>query len=122
MAAETAIVPGIVANPEVAFGKPVIASTRLPVTAVLSQLAEGVPEAEIRAEYDLSPEQVHAALRYAAWLAERDAAERQRPAARLQGSFVEHGCDMGERAWTREQLYERKGGHRHRGSGEGSGE
>ena len=114
MAAETVIVPGIVANPEVAFGKPVIAGTRLPVAVVLSQLAEGVPEAEIRAEYDLTREQIRAALRYAAWLAERDATERQRPAARLQGSFVEHGCDMGERAWTREQLYERKASRRHR--------
>ncbi len=72
MPAETVIVPGIVASSGVAFGKPVIAGTRLPVSIVLGQLAEGVPEAEILAEYDLTPEQLRAALRYAAWLANQE--------------------------------------------------
>lgn len=70
MAAE--IVPGITADPEVAFGKPVIAGTRVPVALVLGQLATGVPEAEICADYDLTQEQIHAALRYAAWLASQE--------------------------------------------------
>jgi uncharacterized protein (DUF433 family) len=73
MPPDTEIVPGVTADPDVAFGKPVIAGTRVPVSLVLGQLAEGIPEAEIRAEYDLSPEQIQAALRYAAWLANQEA-------------------------------------------------
>jgi len=39
---------------------------------VLGQLAEGVSQEEIRAEHDLAQEQIHAALRYAAWLASQE--------------------------------------------------
>jgi uncharacterized protein (DUF433 family) len=67
----TEIVPGITADPTVAFGKPVIAGTRIAAALVLGLLAAGRPEAEVCAEYDLSHEQVQAALRYAAWLADQ---------------------------------------------------
>jgi uncharacterized protein (DUF433 family) len=66
------IVPGVTADPQVAFGKPVIAGTRVPVALVLGQLGGGVPVAELCAEYDLTPEQVQAAVRYGAWLAEQE--------------------------------------------------
>jgi uncharacterized protein (DUF433 family) len=66
------IVVGVTADPGVAFGKPVIAGTRVPVALVLGQLAGGVAEAEICAEYDLTREQIQAALRYAAWLADQE--------------------------------------------------
>ena len=62
------IVPGITADPDVAFGKPVIAGTRVPAVVVIGQLAAGLSEAELCAEYDLTPDQLRAALRYAAWL------------------------------------------------------
>lgn len=65
-------VPGVTADAAVAFGKPVIAGTRTAVALILGQLASGVPEEEIRDEYDLSVEQVRAALRYGAWLAEQE--------------------------------------------------
>ena len=68
----TEIVPGIVADPTVASGKPVIAGTRVPAELVLGQLAGAVPEREICAEYDLRPEQILAVLRYAAWLASQE--------------------------------------------------
>ena len=68
----TEIVPGITADPAVAFGKPVIAGTRIPAALVLGQLAGGVGEKEICEQYDLTPEQVRAALRYAAWLASEE--------------------------------------------------
>jgi uncharacterized protein (DUF433 family) len=70
MAAE--IVPGVTADPQVAFGKPVIAGTRTPVAAILGELAAGVSEQKLRAEYDLSEQQIRAALRYGAWLAEHE--------------------------------------------------
>ena len=68
----TEIVRGVTADPNVAFGKPVIAGTRTPVIVVLGQLAAGVPADVIRGEYDLSEQQLRAALRYAAWLAEHE--------------------------------------------------
>ena len=65
----TEIVPGITADPTRAFGKPVIAGTRVPAATVLGLLAAGRSEAEILAEYDLTIEQLRAVFRYAAWLA-----------------------------------------------------
>ena len=66
------VVSGVTADPRVAFGKPVIAGTRVPVALVLGQLGGGVPVAELCAEYDLTPDQVQAAMRYGAWLAEQE--------------------------------------------------
>jgi uncharacterized protein (DUF433 family) len=66
------LVRGVVVDQEVAFGKPVMAGTRIPVALVLGQLAAGVSEADLRAEYDLEPEQIRVALRYAAWLAQQE--------------------------------------------------
>ena len=68
----TEIVPGVTADPKVAFGKPVIAGTRTPVAVILGQLAAGVLEQEVCAEYDLTKQQIQAALRYGAWLAEHE--------------------------------------------------
>jgi uncharacterized protein (DUF433 family) len=65
----TEVVPGITADPNVAFGKPVIAGTRVAAAMILGLLAAGRTEAEICAEYDLTHDQVQAVLRYAAWLA-----------------------------------------------------
>lgn len=65
------IVPGVTADPAVAFGKPVIAGTRVPAALGLGLLAAGRSGKEICAEYDLEPGQLQAALRYAAWLAEQ---------------------------------------------------
>ena len=66
------IVPGITADPDVAFGKPVIAGTRVPAALILGQLGAGVAESMVCTEYDLTPDQLRAAMRYAAWLAEQD--------------------------------------------------
>ncbi len=68
----TELVPGIVADPAIAFGKPIIQGTRIPAALVLAQLAAGIPEAELRSEYELTADQVRAALRYAAWLADQE--------------------------------------------------
>ena len=65
----TEIVPGIIADSSCAFGKPVIAGTRVPAATVLGLLAAGHTEKAILVEYDLTTEQIRAVLRYAAWLA-----------------------------------------------------
>jgi uncharacterized protein (DUF433 family) len=69
----TEIFPGVEVHPQVMGGVPVIAGTRVPVEVVLGHLAAGDSEATIRSEYDLSAEQIRAALGYAAQLV---AAER----------------------------------------------
>lgn len=60
------IYPGIEVDPEIVYGKPVIAGTRIPVALVLGQLAGGVGFEELEREYGLDREQVRSALGYAA--------------------------------------------------------
>lgn len=57
----------ITSNPEVCGGKPCIRGMRIRVADVLEMLGEGVPEAEILADFpDLEPEDIRACLLYAA--------------------------------------------------------
>ena len=56
-------------NPKICHGKPCIKGTRILVSVVLDNLAEGVTEAEILKEYpSLQPEDIQAAIAYAAQL------------------------------------------------------
>lgn len=56
----------IVVDPAVRFGRPVIAGTRVPVDLVIAKLAGGMESAEVATEYDLTAEDIRAALSYAA--------------------------------------------------------
>jgi uncharacterized protein (DUF433 family) len=63
----------IQAKPDVCHGKPCIRGTRILVSVVLDNLAEGLSPEEIVAEYPpLAPEDVQAALAYAAALAREE--------------------------------------------------
>lgn len=54
-------------DPRICFGKPVIRGTRIWVSLIVDNLAEGVPESELLAAYpQLKPEDIRAALAYAA--------------------------------------------------------
>ena len=54
-------------NPHVCFGRPVIRGTRIWVSLIVDNLAEGVPEAELLAAYpQLTQQDIRAALAYAA--------------------------------------------------------
>ncbi len=54
-------------DPRVCFGRPVIRGTRIWVSLVVDNLAEGIPEAELLAAYpQLKPEDIRAALAFAA--------------------------------------------------------
>ena len=57
----------IAVNPEVHFGKPCVAGTRIPVRSVLELVRDGLTFNEIRSDYypDLSPEDIQACLQYA---------------------------------------------------------
>jgi uncharacterized protein (DUF433 family) len=57
-------------DPEVMGGRACIRGMRIPVSVIVSQVADGAATAEILADYpDLEPEDGRQALRYAAWLA-----------------------------------------------------
>jgi len=57
-------------DPAICHGKPCIRGTRIMVSVILDNLAEGLTAAEIVAEYPpLAVEDVHAAIAYAAALA-----------------------------------------------------
>ena len=59
------LAPRITADEAVCFGKPVIEGTRVPVDLVLGQLAGGLTVEEAAEEYELTKEDILAALRYA---------------------------------------------------------
>jgi uncharacterized protein (DUF433 family) len=60
------LAPGVVVDPAVRFGKPVIRGTRVPVELVVGKLAGGMAPEEVAAEYGLTVADVRATLRYAA--------------------------------------------------------
>jgi uncharacterized protein (DUF433 family) len=62
-----ALLKRICINPNVCFGKPCIRGTRIWVSLIVDNLAEGVSEAELLASYpQLQPDDIRAALAYAA--------------------------------------------------------
>jgi uncharacterized protein (DUF433 family) len=67
------IYPGVVVDPRITHGVPVLAGTRIPVQLILGQLAAGDSIEDVMEAYDLTAEQVRSALGYAA---ERISAER----------------------------------------------
>lgn len=60
------IAPRIIIDEKVRHGKPVIKGTRVPVELVLGKLAGGMTYEEVMTEYDLTKEDILAALHYAA--------------------------------------------------------
>lgn len=60
------IAPRIEVDPAIRFGKPVIQGTRVPVELVIAKLAGGMSADEVASEYDLTLEDIQAALAYAA--------------------------------------------------------
>lgn len=72
----------IISDPEIMFGKPVIAGTRITVEHVLEELAHGIPFQDLIDSYPtLTKEGILAALEYAAGVLKSDVvipAERAR--------------------------------------------
>ena len=60
------IAPRITVDPEIHHGAPVIAGTRVPVSIIVGSLAGGMSKDEVMQEYQLTKEDVEAALAYAA--------------------------------------------------------
>jgi uncharacterized protein (DUF433 family) len=67
MAKREELLKRILIDPNVCFGKPCIRGTRIWVSLVVDNLAEGVSEAELLTAYpQLQPEDIRAALWFAA--------------------------------------------------------
>ncbi|HEY4711821.1 MAG TPA: DUF433 domain-containing protein [Dehalococcoidia bacterium] len=71
----------IIIDPKIQHGKPVIRGTRVPVARIIAELAGGMTKEEVMREYEISAEDVSAALAYAAdlvlaesWGNDKDAA------------------------------------------------
>ena len=63
----------ILIDPRVCHGRPCIKGTRIMVSIILDYLTAGESEAEILRQYPaLKPEDLRAALGYAAWLAREE--------------------------------------------------
>lgn len=63
------VFPGVSMDPGVRFGKPCLTGTRIDVATVVGALAAGESFEAIEQDYDLTHEQVLAALKYAAHVA-----------------------------------------------------
>jgi uncharacterized protein (DUF433 family) len=66
------IAPRITVDEKVAFGKPVIQGTRVPVALLVGKLAGGMSSQEVAEEYEVVPEDILAALAYAARLLDEE--------------------------------------------------
>jgi uncharacterized protein (DUF433 family) len=62
----------IVVDPAIHHGKPVIKGTRVPVTTVVGSLAGGMTFEEVQREYDLTADDIRAALKFVAELADQE--------------------------------------------------
>jgi uncharacterized protein (DUF433 family) len=62
----------IVIDPSIAHGRPVIRGTRIPVTTVVGSLAGGMSFEDVQREYDLTVEDIRAALKFVGELAEQE--------------------------------------------------
>ncbi len=62
----------IILDPDVQHGKPVIRGTRVPVVRIIGGLAGGMTHAEIMKEYEVTEEDIRAALTYAGELIEQE--------------------------------------------------
>ena len=62
----------IVIDPAIQHGKPLLRGTRVPVVRILGGLAGGMTPTGVCQEYDISEDDLHAVLAYAAMLIEAD--------------------------------------------------
>ena len=59
-------------DPKICHGKPVIRGTRMPVSLVVGSLAGGMSVEDLAREYELTEEDIRAALRYVGELIEKE--------------------------------------------------
>lgn len=62
----------VVIDPKICHGKPVIRGTRTPVALIVGSLAGGMSFEDVQWEYDLTIDDVRAALRFAGELLDQE--------------------------------------------------
>jgi len=62
----------IIIDPEICHGKPIIRGTRVPIVRIIDGLAGGMIKEEVMREYEVTEEDIAAALGYAAELIEAE--------------------------------------------------
>ncbi len=62
----------VIIDPDIQHGKPVIKGTRVPITRIIGGLGGGMTKEEIIQEYEISDEDINAALKYACELVEKE--------------------------------------------------
>jgi uncharacterized protein (DUF433 family) len=62
----------VLIDPRICHGKPVIRNTRTPVAIVVGSLAGGMSFEDVQREYDLTVEDIRAALKFASELIEQE--------------------------------------------------
>lgn len=62
----------IVLDPAICHGKPVIRGTRLPVTMIVGSLAGGMTFEDVQREYDVTADDIRAALKFVGELVEQE--------------------------------------------------
>ncbi len=62
----------VIIDPSIQHGKPIIKGTRLPITRIIGGLAGGMSKEEIIKEYEITEEDIKAALDYANELIEKE--------------------------------------------------
>jgi len=63
------IFPGVSVDPGIRFGKPCLAGTRIDVATIIDALGSGESYESVERDYQVTREQILAALRYAAHVA-----------------------------------------------------
>jgi uncharacterized protein (DUF433 family) len=71
----------ILIDPAICHGKPVVKGTRVPVSIVVGSLAGGMGFEDVQREYDLTQEDIRAALAFASELVSEESFHRLRGAA-----------------------------------------
>jgi uncharacterized protein (DUF433 family) len=62
----------ILIDPKICHGKPVIRGTRVPVSLIIGSLAGAMDFDEVRREYDLTADDIRAALQFAGELVDKE--------------------------------------------------
>lgn len=66
------ITPGIISDPEILGGRPVLRGRRIAVSQLVDQIAGGMTLADVQEDYQLTDEELRALLEYIAQVVHRD--------------------------------------------------
>ncbi len=66
------ITPGVISDPDILGGRPVLRGRRIAVSQLVDQLAGGMTLSEIQQDYQLSDEEMRALLNYIAQVVRQD--------------------------------------------------